>query len=103
MIGAALAGIPSAPLAVVHLGYRRDALGPLAEAFGFLVPRGEGPRILGALWASDIFEGRAPAGSMLITVMIGGAHDAGAIELKDEALVAVAIPPLVTFGLMRLP
>jgi oxygen-dependent protoporphyrinogen oxidase len=88
----------------VHLGYRRDALGDVAEGFGFLVPRGEGPRILGALWASDIFEGRAPAGGLLITVMIGGAHDPAAVELKDESLIALARADLErTMGLLVAP
>lgn len=85
-LGTALAAIPSVPLAVVHLGFRRDALGSLPEGFGFLVPRGQGARMLGALWASDIFEGRAPRGSMLITAMLGGAHDPAAVGLEDGAL-----------------
>jgi oxygen-dependent protoporphyrinogen oxidase len=86
----ALEGIPCAALAVVHLGYREDALGPFARGFGFLVPRRQGPRILGALWASDIFDGRAPAGSILVSVMIGGALDPAATELSDDELVSLA-------------
>jgi oxygen-dependent protoporphyrinogen oxidase len=82
----ALAEIPSAGLAVVHLGYRRDAIGGMPEGFGFLVPRGQGLRILGTLWSSNSFEGRAPDGSVLLTVMIGGVHDPGAMELDDDML-----------------
>ncbi|MCP3979610.1 MAG: protoporphyrinogen oxidase [bacterium] len=84
----AMAEIPSAPLAVVHLGYTEGALGDMPTGFGFLVPRGQGPRILGTLWSSQIFRGRAPEGRMLLTTMIGGAHDPGAVELADEKLVA---------------
>lgn len=103
-IGAALEGISCAPLAVVHLGYRRDALGALPEGFGFLVPRGQGPRILGALWASDIFEGRAPAGGLLITAMVGGAHDPTAVELGDEKLMALTRKDLqTTMGVLVAP
>jgi oxygen-dependent protoporphyrinogen oxidase len=82
----ALEGIPSAALAVVHLGYRRDALGRHPEGFGFLVPRGQGPRILGALWPSCMFDDRAPDGSMLTTVMVGGAHDPKGAQLDDRKL-----------------
>ncbi len=85
----ALAAIPSAPLAVVHVAYRREALGPLPEGFGFLVPRGTGRRILGALWPSNLFDGRAPAGSLLMTVMLGGATDPHAARLNDDKLLAI--------------
>ena len=78
-LAALLAGIQTAPLAVVCLGYDAAALaadrGPL-DGFGFLVPRGEGPRILGALWETSIYErARAPRGKALLRVMIGGATD----------------------------
>ena len=81
--------IPSAPVAVVHCGFSGGALGTEPEGFGFLVPRGQGPRILGSLWISSIFTGRAPDGRVLMTTMIGGAHDPGALELDDEALVRI--------------
>ena len=57
------------------------------NGFGFLVPRGEGPRILGALWETSIYEGRAPAGKALLRVMIGGAADPGAVQLDNGPLV----------------
>ena len=89
---APLAAIQTAPLAVVCLGYDAGALtasrGPL-NGFGFLVPRDEGPRILGALWESSIYEGRAPAGKALIRVMIGGATDPVAVRLSDRDLVGL--------------
>src|SRR5262249_23116815 len=87
-----LAGIHTAPLPVVCLGYDLAALtadrGPL-EGFGFLVPRGEGPRILGALWESSIYPGRAPVGKALLRVMIGGATDPGAVDVADAELVSI--------------
>lgn len=88
--------IVGAPLVVVHLGYRRAALGDQPEGFGFLVPRGQGPRILGALWISNIFEGRAPDGRMLMTVMIGGAHDPALLDLDDEAITKIVRRDLLT-------
>jgi len=88
-LGSVLEEIPSAPLVVAHFGYHRGALGEAPEGFGFLVPRGEGPRILGSLWISSIFEGRAPEGRVLTTSMIGGAHDPAALELRDDELVRI--------------
>jgi len=81
-----LDAIPSAAISVVHVGYRRDAIGSQPEGFGFLVPRGQGPRILGALWPSCMFDGRSPKGSTLMTVMVGGAHDPEAAALDDAHL-----------------
>jgi oxygen-dependent protoporphyrinogen oxidase len=83
-----LEAIPSAAVNVVHLGYRRDALGSHPEGFGFLVPRGQGARILGALWPACMWAGRAPEGSLLNTVMVGGAHDPQATELDDRELLS---------------
>ena len=88
-LAAVLDEIPSAPLAVAHLGYHRGALGDPPRGFGFLVPRGQGPRILGSLWISSIFDGRAPEGRVLMTAMVGGAHDPEAVDLSDAELIRV--------------
>ena len=102
-LSAALRSIPSAPLAVVCLGYDAAALaadrGPL-DGFGFLVPRSENIRTLGALWETAIYPNRAPAGKALMRVMIGGAHDPGVVALDDDALLALVRADLqVTMGL----
>jgi protoporphyrinogen/coproporphyrinogen III oxidase len=78
--------IPTAPLTVVALAYDADAMGGAPHGFGFLVPRGTGPRTLGCLWDSSIFPGRAPEGKVLLRAMIGGAHDPEANALSDEEL-----------------
>jgi oxygen-dependent protoporphyrinogen oxidase len=86
-----LDGIPTAPLAVVCLGYDTARLADCCslDGFGFLVPRHEPIRILGALWETSIYPNRAPAGKALIRVMIGGAMDPGAVTLDDDRLLAV--------------
>ncbi|MBI2221253.1 MAG: protoporphyrinogen oxidase [Acidobacteria bacterium] len=92
-LSATLRQIPSAPLAVVCLGYDEADLtrtrGPL-DGFGFLVPRGEGLRILGALWDSSVYPHRAPEGRALIRVMIGGASDPQILSLSDDELLQTA-------------
>jgi oxygen-dependent protoporphyrinogen oxidase len=74
---------------VVHLGFRTDTLGTPPDGFGFLVPRGQGPRILGALIPSNTFDGRAPDSSLLMTIMIGGAQDPQAVQLPDDKLLQI--------------
>lgn len=68
-----LAQIPYAPIAVVSAGYRREAVGRALDGFGFLVPRAEGLRVLGCVWNSALFPGRAPEGHVLLTSFAGGA------------------------------
>ncbi|MBD3867293.1 MAG: protoporphyrinogen oxidase [Acidobacteria bacterium] len=86
----AMGAIPSSPLAVIHLGYNQAALDSMPRGFGFLAPRGQGVRILGCLWSSNIFPGRAPKGKVLLTAMIGGAEDTGVMDLPDAKLVELA-------------
>jgi len=105
--GRLLNGIQTAPLAVLCLGFDEHVLiadrGPL-DGFGFLVPRGEGPRILGALWESSIYPGRAPTGKALLRVMIGGATDREAVDLTDQQLVDIVRDDLRrTMGLRVMP
>jgi oxygen-dependent protoporphyrinogen oxidase len=102
-----LLAIETAPLAVVCLGYDEAALaadrGPL-NGFGFLVPRGEGVRILGALWETSIYRERAPHGKALIRIMIGGAIDPAVVDLTDAELLRVVRTDLErTMGLHIAP
>jgi protoporphyrinogen/coproporphyrinogen III oxidase len=85
VLGLAVREIPTASLAVAALGYRTEDV-PDVRGFGFLVPRGTGPRILGCLWDSSIFPGRAPHGHVLLRAMIGGAHDPEAVAMDSDAL-----------------
>jgi oxygen-dependent protoporphyrinogen oxidase len=99
-----LAGIDSAPLAVVCLGFVASGAPFPLDGFGFLVPRGEGPRILGCLWDSSIYPGRALAGKALLRAMIGGAHDREAAALPDATLVETVRADLrATMGLAAEP
>jgi oxygen-dependent protoporphyrinogen oxidase len=50
------------------------------------VPRDEGLRILGAVFSSELFDGRAPDGFALCTVFAGGRLDPDAIDLADTTL-----------------
>jgi len=52
------------------------------------VPAKEGHRILGTLFSSTLFPGRAPEGKVLLTTFVGGRQPEIA-NLPDEALLAV--------------
>lgn len=84
-----LAAIESTTIAVVATGYPIDAVGGAPPGFGFLVPREQGLRILGCLWTSSVWKGRAPEDRVLLRTMVGGAHDPGAVDLSDEELLAI--------------
>ncbi len=89
-ITATMGTIPYAAMAVVHLAYRQAELPRPLDGFGFLIPHGERRRILGSLWASSIFAGRAPEGNALMTVMLGGAKDPATPRLSEDDLATVA-------------
>lgn len=73
-----------APVTVVRSAYRRPAVGHAADGFGFLVAHSAGRRILGSLWTSSVFEGRAPEGMHLFTTFVGGARAAHLCDLSDD-------------------
>ncbi len=68
----AFADVHYPALDVVCLGFRAKQVGGDLDGFGFLVPRGQDKTILGSLYTSSIFPGRAPDGCVLIRSMIGG-------------------------------
>ena len=86
----ALAGITTPPVSVVALGFRAEDCARLPPGFGALVPRGEGLRLLGTLWDSQIFASRSPDGRVLVRALYGGAVDPEAALLDDQALVGLA-------------
>lgn len=85
---AQLSAIAYSGVAVVSLGYLLRDVGGSLEGFGFLVPRSSGLSILGTVWNSSLFPGRAPAGETLLTSFVGGATNPGAISKSPEELAA---------------
>jgi oxygen-dependent protoporphyrinogen oxidase len=86
--GAQLGAIAYSGVAVVSLGYRKDDVGDSLAGFGFLVPRSAGLSILGTVWNSSLFPGRAPEGQALLTSFVGGATNPGAVSKSPEQLAA---------------
>lgn len=67
-----LSEIESPPVASLSLGFRRDQIEHPLDGFGALVPSREPYRILGTLFSSSLFSGRAPEDHVLLTTFIGG-------------------------------
>jgi len=76
-----------APVAVVSTGYARAAVRHSLDGFGFLVARSSGLCVLGTVWNSSLFPGRAPDGQVLLTSFVGGATNPQASSLSTEELV----------------
>jgi oxygen-dependent protoporphyrinogen oxidase len=86
----ALRAIPYAPMAVVHLGYARGQVAHPLDGFGLLCPAMERRQVLGILWPSSLFLGRAPEGAVLTASFIGGARMPQLAALDDDRLAAIA-------------
>ena len=73
-LSARLAAVYYPPVTEVFLGFRLDQIPRPLDGFGFLVPAKEGRRILGTIWSSSLFPGRAPEGHAALTTFVGGAR-----------------------------
>lgn len=80
------AEIEYAPVAVVSAGYAQSAIGRSTHGFGFLVPRSEGLRMLGTVWNSSLFPGRAPEGRVAMATFAGGATDPEICTWPEEKI-----------------
>ncbi|HKH48424.1 MAG TPA: protoporphyrinogen oxidase [Thermoanaerobaculia bacterium] len=82
------AEIPYAAVAIVSLGYRRSDVAHALDGFGFLAPRGEGLRVLGCLFPSQIFPDRAPEGHVSLAAFLGGRTDPEIVGQDDAQILA---------------
>lgn len=76
--------VPEAWIANVVLGFE-DAV-KLPPGFGFLTPEQEQRFTLGALFSSNMFPGRAPAGHIVFEVLVGGRRHPERLDLDDRTL-----------------
>jgi oxygen-dependent protoporphyrinogen oxidase len=87
----AIGAIESAPVASVAISIASDATRVPLRGFGYLVPRGEGELLLGCLFSSQLFAGRAPPGREVLTLLAVGKRKPEAIDWSDEKLVAALL------------
>ncbi|WP_165250772.1 protoporphyrinogen oxidase [Paludisphaera soli] len=81
-----LRGIPYASSIIVNVAYRRDLVRHALDGFGFVVPTIEGRRILAASFLNVKFPQRAPEGTALIRVFMGGESQPELFDLDDESV-----------------
>jgi protoporphyrinogen/coproporphyrinogen III oxidase len=95
-----VAGIDAAAIAMVALAFPRGAFRTPPDGYGFLVAPSEPLDVLGVLFESNVFPGRAPEGHVLLRVIMGGAARPDIHEEGDDALRARARDVLeATLGL----
>jgi len=76
------------PIAIVGFGFRTH---PNAfDGFGVLTTTGSRLPILGVLWDSSVFPGRAPPGSRSLRVLIGGQRNPELARQDDSGLIQTA-------------
>jgi oxygen-dependent protoporphyrinogen oxidase len=105
-LGAAYLAIPMAPIVAISLAWPREQVPHPLDGFGFLCPRREGMRLLGALFMTSILPEyeQAPKGQVVLRAMYGGVHHADLVDLDDGALLEQVRRDLkVTLGILTEP
>lgn len=91
---ASLDHLPHPPVSSLFLGFKRDQVAHPLDGFGVLVPAREQRSVLGILFSSSLFAGRAPAGHVALTVFAGGMRQPEIGRLDFAALRARVLPDL---------
>ena len=81
-----LRAIPYASSVIVNVAYRRDQIQHPLDGFGAVVPAIEGRPVLAVSFLSIKFPSRAPAGTVLLRVFIGGATQPELFDCDDAAI-----------------
>ena len=84
-----LRAIPYASSIIVNVAYRRDQIQHPLDGFGAVVPAIEDRPILAVSFLSVKFPGRAPAGTALMRVFIGGATQPEYFDLDDAEIAEI--------------
>lgn len=81
--------------ASIALAWPRAQVGHPLAGSGFVVARQTSDvRVTACTWVSSKWDSRAPAGHVLLRAYIGGAHDAHAVDVDDDSLIALAVREL---------
>jgi oxygen-dependent protoporphyrinogen oxidase len=84
------------PVAEVFMGFRQEQVGQPLDGFGFLIPEKEQRKILGTIWSSVLFPGRAPHDHAALTTFLGGARQPALTEQDDESIASAVLSELKT-------
>ncbi|MCU4155304.1 protoporphyrinogen oxidase [Carboxylicivirga sp. A043] len=95
-----LTNLKYARVVEVSLGFDKWKGRPL-DGFGGLIPHKEKRDLLGVLFMSSLFKGRAPKDGALLTIFMGGIRNEALCDLNDEVLMQVLEKEFTT--LMKVP
>lgn len=84
-----LRAIPYASTVIVNVAYRRDQIQHPLDGFGVVAPIIESRSILAASFLNVKFPQRAPAGTALFRVFIGGATQPELFDLDDDGILEI--------------
>ncbi len=82
------------PVNVIYTGVKQSKITRKLDGFGYLIPELEKRRILGSLWSSSLFTGRAPEGYCSLTSFVGGARSPELTSLDDKDLIDITVGEL---------
>ncbi len=83
-----------APIVSLSFGFTKESIRHPIDGFGMLIPKKEQRNLLGVLFPSAIFPGRAPTGHHLLTCFIGGSRQPHLTELTDQQLIDMTLDEL---------
>ncbi len=82
------------PVASVVFGFRREDVGHSLNGFGTLIPEVENFHILGSIFSSSLFPGRAPEGHVTISSYIGGTRAPDLARLPEDEIYEITFQDL---------
>lgn len=82
------------PVTAMVLGFKKEQVKHPLDGFGMLNAMNEKSKMLGALFTSTLFEGRAPEGHVSINVMLGGSRTPEHAKMTDSAMKASVMDEL---------
>lgn len=85
-LSSTLSDIDYAPMLSTQILFDAADINFNKPGFGFLIPRKENIRLLGAIWKSSIFPELTTSDKIHFTLMTGGAHDRGILSDPVEAV-----------------
>jgi oxygen-dependent protoporphyrinogen oxidase len=91
---ASLGEIEYPPVTSVAFGFQRDHVDHPLDGYGVLVPACENLSILGTLFNSSLFPGRAPTGCVLLTTFVGGMRQPELASLPHDQLRTLVLDDL---------
>ena len=100
-LGGLLGRIPHGSVAAVTLAVASDRIEHPLDAYGFVVPVAEKRLAIASTWSSRKWPGRAPGGTELLRVFLGGYARPDVVSWSDADLIAAARSELAALAGVR--